>query len=61
MQKWPEFMEKEEFETRESSGILNILFKKVFITDSINKYLDFERKSSIKRDYRIDKKILKLA
>lgn len=54
-------MEKEEFETRESSGILNILFKKVFITDSINKYLDFERKSSIKRDYRIDKKILKLA
>ena len=54
-------MQKEDFETRDSSGILNVLFKKVLITDSINNYLETERKCSIMRQYKIDKKIIKLA
>lgn len=54
-------MEKEDHQTRESSGILNVLFKEIQISGSIEKYLQLEWKASIKRDYQIDMKILKMA
>lgn len=61
VRKFPDFMQKKSYQTRESSSILSILFKNIEIETSINEFISHDQEVSIKFNYDLDPKIINQA